>query len=253
MKTFTNALLILGLCITPVASAEDWSFGIGTGISALDVDGDGGFNTRLLGPIDFDASLEPDQVRDLAESAFGLGGFARKGPWTLTYSVGRLTLEEDVSAVQGGNSGTLDLNFETNGAEFLVHYAFTSSGKHTWSVIGGLRYTDQEYEVELVINGNEVFDGSVDDDWTDGILGLSYSYAFSNTLSWNTQVDYGFGGTDGTAHFNTGLSKVSGNWMFIGALDFKAIDYEEGNRGDSDWYLYDADETILGISFMYLY
>lgn len=254
MKNIKAILAGVGIFACSMANAEGWTYGIGTGISALDVSGDGGFNTALLGPVDFDASLEPDEVNDFMESALGFGGFAKKGDLTIQYSYGRLELEEDVSAAQGGNVGEIDLSFSTVVAEVLVEYAFAKSGKNTWGAIGGVRYIDQEYEAKLTINGIEVFDGSVDDSWVDVVVGVSHSYTISPTLFWSSQLDYGGGGSEGVTHFNTGISKVFGEkWLVRGFVDFKDIEYEEGDRGDSDWYFYEAEETTAGVSFLYLY
>lgn len=253
MKNLKIMIAGMGLLAASMTQAEGWVFGIGTGIQALDVDGDGGFNTPL-GPVDFDASLKPGDFREYTESAFGFGGFAKKGDITIKYSIWRLELEEDVSAIQGANSGVIDLTFTTAGAEVLVDYKFSKSGKNAWGVIGGIRHTDQEYEAVLTINGTKQFSGSVDDNWTDLVVGLSHSYAISPTLSWNTQVDYSAGGSEGVTHFNTGISKIyNGKWMVTGAIDFKDIEFEEGDRGDSDWYLYDAKETTMGVSVLYLF
>ena len=182
-----------GILASNMTHAAGWTYGIGTGPQALDVDGDGGFNTRLLGPVDFDASLKPDEFREYTESALGFGGFAQKDNLTISYSLGRLELEEDVSAVQGSNRGVIDLTFTTVAAEVLADYTFSQSGKNTWGFIGGVRYVDQEYDVVLTINNTQVFDGSVDDSWIDAVLGLSHSYAISETLFWSSQVDYSAG------------------------------------------------------------
>ncbi len=259
MNRTKRAVLSLGLlgCVS-VANAGDWSYGFGAAAGFLDVSGDGGFNSKL-GPIEFDASLEPDEVFDYLDSFLGLGGFASNGDITVTYSYGKLELEEDVSATRGvlpgvALSGVAELEFSTVGADILVNYAFAKSERAVWSVIGGVRYTDQEYDVKLTINNNQVFNGSVDDDWTDAVIGVSYTYGFSPTLSWSTQLDYGFGGSEGTTHFSTGLAKVLGkHWLAKFALAVKDIEYEEGDKGDADWYFYDATETTLGGTLLYLF
>ena len=73
-KIICLTIVVLALS-TPVA-AGGWSFGIGTGIGSLDIDGVAGFNTPT-GAADFDASLKPDELREYTESEFGFGGFAK--------------------------------------------------------------------------------------------------------------------------------------------------------------------------------
>ena len=247
-------ILAATLAFSSTASAEDWTFGIGTGIASLDVDGVGGFNTELFGPVEFDASMKPDEIREYTESAFGFGGFAKKGDLTITYSLGQIELQEDVSAERGGNTGKFDITFTTAGAEVLAKYTFSKSATTGWAAIGGLRYTSQEYEGELTINGITEFDGSVDEEWTDGVVGLGVTHAFSKTTSWSTQVDVSAGDSEGTSHFNTGVNWVySKNWVFGASIDLKSIEFEQGKPGDSDYFLYDADETKVGANFLYLF
>jgi hypothetical protein len=247
------SLMVAAMVFSTTVAAEGWSFGIGTGISALDVDGVGGFDTAS-GPVEFDASMKPDDMNEYAESAFGFGGFAKKGDVMITYSVGQLELQDDVSVEQGGNTGEFEITFTTAGAEVLAHYTFSRSEKTAWGVIGGVRYTSQEYEGELTINNTVVSDSSVDDEWTDAVVGLSHAYAFSPTTSWSTQVDVSSGDSEGTSHFNTGINWIYGeNWVFRASVDVKQIEFQQGDPGDSDYFLYDADETKLGGSFSYVF
>ncbi len=254
MKIFCRLLISISLVsVASTAYSQDWSFGIGTGLSALDVDADAGFGT-VSGPIDFDASMKPSDFREYTESAVGLGGFAKKDNLTISYAISRLELTDDLSAVQGGNTGVLDLTFKVRSAEVLLNHTLSRSGKSSWGLIDGLRYLHQKYESRLTINGTQIFDGSVDDYWLDAVLGVSHAYSISPRLTWSTQLDYGFGGSERTTHFNTGFSKVIGtSWILGGSLDFKNMKYEEGDRGDLDWFLYDAEETSIVVSFLYLF
>ena len=59
---------------------------------------------------------------------------------------------------------------------------------------------------------------------------------------------------DLTYFFSTGYDwKFADHWStrFYGRL--LSIDYEEGDEGDSDWYLYDADEFGVGAAILYLW
>ncbi len=84
MKKWAGVMVVL-LAMVSVASAE-WHYGIGTGIRRLNAEGDVGVNTRLAGPVEFDLDLDPDDFSDLMETAFGLGGFASDGTWTIQFS-----------------------------------------------------------------------------------------------------------------------------------------------------------------------
>ncbi|MFB3110719.1 MAG: hypothetical protein ACE10G_01680, partial [Gemmatimonadales bacterium] len=135
-----------------------------------------------------------------------------------------------------------------------LEHTLYRSGKSSWGLIDGLRYLHQKYESRLTINGTQIFDDTVDDYWLDAVLGVAHAYSISPRLTWSTQLDYGFGGSDSTTHFRTGFSKVIGSrWILGGGLDFKNIKYEEGDRDDLDWFLYDAKETSIVVSFQYLF
>jgi hypothetical protein len=82
MKFFFFMLVgLLSISLSGVAHA-DWSFGIGTGIFRVNFDGDMGFDTAA-GPVELDVDLDADDVSDVMETAFGLGGYATDGKWMI--------------------------------------------------------------------------------------------------------------------------------------------------------------------------
>lgn len=184
----------------------------------------------------------------------GLVVLLNKDDITISYSLGQIEMQEDVSASQGPLSGTFDMTFTTAGAEVLVGYTFSRSNKNIWDVKGGLRYTSQEYEGEMTINGTQIFDSTIDDEWADAVIGLGHTYVISPTTSWSSQIDVSSGDSEGTRHLNTGINWIyNENWVFRGSVDVKDIEYQNGDRGDSDYFLYDADETNIGASFLYIF
>ncbi len=102
------------------------------------------------------------------------------------------------------------------------------------------------------MNGTEVASGKVDESWTDLLFGLTHAYALSDTVAWTSRVDYGVMGSEGTLFVDTGIT-----WRFRDAWSARfyasslAHDYEEGDPGDSDYYVYDVDEFGAGISILY--
>lgn len=245
---------LVGLCFaltTSTVLAEHWKFGIGTGLYGLAITGDGGFNTAL-GPVEFDADLDSGDVRDVLESAVGFGGYAKKDAFTITYSLGTLELENDVSAMRGDLSGNLKVNYEATKAEVAVDYAFIKEGRNSFGILVGLRYTKKKFNTDLIIDGVPSFSSSVDEHWTDLLLGITHSYPMSQTRVWTTRADVGFGGSEGSLFFDTGMT-----WAFsksFAARFYGSIishDFEEGDKGDPDWFFYDVNEYGLGISLIY--
>jgi len=243
-------------CMTPMAAAgaeeHGWQYGLGTGILALNIEGDTGFATPL-GPLIVSNDMDWEDLSNILETLVGVNGFARKGAWTVTYGFQSMK-------VGGTNSGTIPMvatpasvaaTLEVTFAEVAVAYTFAQSGMNFWGVRGGLRYIEHEYDANVTV-GMANFTENVDQDWTDFVVGLTHARPLSKRVAWTSRADIGFGGSEGTWTVNSGI-----NWQlhehFAIALfgQYSGVDFENGSPGDPDWYLYDNDEFGLGCGFMY--
>jgi hypothetical protein len=254
MKIRIICLATVSLAFSTTIAAEDWSFGIGTRLTYRAFTGDGGFHTKSHGPVEFNASMKPNEVQEITESAFGFDGFARKGDWKITYQVTHLELQDDISVERDEDIGDFDLSFTTESVEVLVNYAFSNFDKSTWGVIGGVRYISQEYADEVFVNGMQIFDDSAKEDWTDAVIGLSYDYAYSPTTTWTSEVDVSFGGSEGSYRLISGVNwYFSEHWLLRSFLDLRKVEFRQGDPGDSDFFMYDADEIKFGLNLLYLF
>jgi hypothetical protein len=119
----------------------------------------------------------------------------------------------------------------------------------------GVRYMKHDLDVELSVTQPDpatastfLLSGGAENDWTDVLFGASVGYVFSPRLTWNASADAGFGGSEGTYTFKTSLNWKAGKHLSLGPnFKYSAIEYENGEKGDSDWYRYDADEFGAGI------
>jgi len=251
-----SGLLLASTISTVQAKQDSWSFGIGTGLQSLTVDGDGGFDTKLAGPLAFDASLDADEVRELVSSGFGFGGFAKKGKLSILYSLGQLELEDDSKATLAGLSGKAEVTFTVTAAEVLAVYSIAHAGKHGFGILGGIRYLQQEYETDLSITdqSNSVsYKGSIEEEWTDVVIGMTHTLPISKQWIWGSQLDYGVGGSEGTLHVSTGISYViNQSWITRFGANYIDHDFENGDEGDGDWFFYDASESAVALSFLYM-
>ncbi|MCK5505523.1 MAG: hypothetical protein KAJ10_10190 [Thermodesulfovibrionia bacterium] len=264
MKVLSLTLLSLLIAIsyTSVSYAE-WSHGIGTGIFMLNLEGDVGVNTTLAGPVTVeDADLDFDDISDLLETAIGLGGYSTDGTWMIRYLFSTLELEGEKSyslpanaVLAGGHSVNAKLNFKRTAGEITVGYPVYKDTSFSVSMDGGLRYTKHEVRSDLSISGpvlNRGIRKEIDEDWTDVLIGGTVTVPFTKELIWNTSGNAGFGGSEGTYMGQTGLT-----WIFYKGFSstlygmYTAVEFENGDEGDSDWYLYDVDEFGLGLSFAY--
>jgi hypothetical protein len=230
-----------------VAHAE-WYFGIGTGPQLLNVEGDIGMNTAL-GPVDLDVDLDPEDISDLTKTAFGLGGYVTDGKWMIQYSVGRLELEDESSSgSRTGGTVNAEVEFDITGAELTVGYPIYKRDTMMLRAYTGARYTRHEFDFSITGTG---FSGgsrskSIDESWTDVLIGLSANVPFAEKWDWSIKADAGFGGSEGTYVAYTGLTwRFYGHWSGTLFGKYAAVEYENASRGDADWYLYDMDETTL--------
>ncbi len=241
--TLLSVLMVIGY--TSVSYAE-WSFGIGTGLFRMNAKGDQGFNTQS-GPIEFEVDLDPDDFSDLTESAIGFAGYATDGTWMIQYSFSNLELEDTASV--GTVSATI--GFDIMGGEITAAYPVYRSPQMILGVLGGARYTKHELSIN-VTDGATTLNRAIDNDWTDALVGLTLTVPLAEKWVWNNRVDAGFGGSEGTYSGNTGVTwRFYKGWSSTLYAKYTAVEFENGNRGDTDWYLYDVDEFGLGLGIAY--
>ena len=69
---------------------------------------------------------------------------------------------------------------------------------------------------------------------------------------WNNRITAGFGGSEGTYMGQTGITWIFyKGWSSTLYGNYTAVEFENGDEGDSDWYLYDIDEFGIGLGFLY--
>jgi hypothetical protein len=257
-----TAVLVVGLA--GASSAQDqkkWYFGLGTGFTALNAEGTLGLPTQVFGPLQREFELSPDDVMDYMETAFGMGGYATDGTWIIRSQFSYLKLVDepsgDLPAAVGGGTFTNDLAYEVMKAQFTVGYVAYRSENMKFSLAPyvGIRYNKQEVSDDLVITQGATetpISRTFDDNWVDALIGTSLGYAFSPKVSASMSLDAGFGGSNGTFSVSAGLPWKALSWLSVGpSFQFIAVDYENGEPGDADWYLYEADELYAGIALTF--
>ena len=62
----------------------------------------------------------------------------------------------------------------------------------------------------------------------------------------------GFGGSEGTLFFKTSFNRQFAKRWVLGLYgQIMAVDFEEDNRGDPNWYRYDANEFGVGANVLF--
>jgi len=248
-----SSLLCIGVLVcVPVQAQDSWRHGIGTGIYALNIEGDTGLDTSL-GPVKLNTDLDSEDVQDLIDSAFGLGGFSTNGTWTIFYNAAQLEfVGSNRGTILSGTPASGSVSLTATVAEVAASYNFANTGNHNWGVLLGARYTKHDYDAKLTIGASSAT-RNLSQNWTDAIVGLTHSYPLSDKWSWNSKANVGFGSdTDGTYFVNTGLTwQFADSWSSTLYGQLLHYNYENGSRGDPDWYLYDADEYGVGLNILY--
>jgi len=255
MKLFL--FVLAGLLVINFGSVAhaDWSFGIGTGIFRMGMDGDMGLNMNIAGPVEFDVDLDPDDISDMLETAFGFSGYATDRKWTIQYSFGMLELEDDPSVVlPSGVSVSSEFGFEVTGGEITVGYPIYHGTSLIVRLHGGVRYTEHELDADTTIvdpvGTTTRLSHDIDEDWTDALVGISVGVPLAEKWMWNNKFNAGFGGSEGTYFAQTGITwRFLKHWSATLSGKYTAVEFENGDKGDSDWYLYDVDEFGLGIGW----
>ncbi len=240
LKTNTSTmkkttLFIFAAALAALTSAQaEWKFGIGAGVGAFDIDGDLSFGP-LTGDVEYDSG-------DL-ESAFSLQGYAATGKWMFRSSVSSLEVEANQTLESGIELS--DVNFKRLIWDLTAGYMWIEGGAWTISTYGGVRGVSHELTLANVASD---FDNS----WTDAILGVSATYKLGEKWFWNSALEGGFGGSEGSFGANTSLTwRFGQHWSASTIFSWTAAEYEEGETDDADYYLYDANEIKLGLGIMY--
>lgn len=257
------AFLMVFACVFLFASTASaaWEFGIGTGLSANNIDGKQGVHTNIVGPVKYDVQLDPQEFSDYTETAVGFGGYASDGTWLIQYSYGKIGLggDDTVYLPIVDRYVSVDIGFDTTMAELTVAYPVYKSPAIRILADGGVRYLKHELSTDLyVTNSSGVLTNSAsedtDNDWTDAVIGAMVAVPFAERFAWNTRLNYGFGGSEGTYFASTGVSwRFHKHWSTGITGTYKAVDVKNGSKGDTDYYMYDADESSVGINVLFIF
>lgn len=259
METFLKRSSTLGVVLVAAitfssAANADWNYGFGPGGGWTNIEGNQGFNT-LVGPVKYDVSFSPDDLSDMASSGYGLGGYATDGKWLVQYSLSSIELEDTDTAVVAAHTVNTKINFTTSGGEVTVGYPIRMSSAVATYLDAGLRYTKHELDNLVTISGptvNTEGKSVFSNNWTDAIVGLTINVPLSQQWSWNNRLNAGFGASDGTYLATTGVTwRFHKNWSAALRAKYVNVKYENGSQGQSDWYLYDAEETTGSLAVLY--
>jgi len=233
-----------------------WHGGIGTGLARMNAEGDQGLNLGALGPVQVEIDLSPDDFSDYMESAIGFGGYLTNGNVVVQFSFAQINLGGDPSGtLPSGATYDGEWSFDITAGELTAGYPIYRhpQGKIVLQPYVGVRYLKHDLGAELIVVAETTTEVSrgIDHSWTDAIIGAATNVGVSPKVRWVTRTDVGFGGSSGSLAVATALAWTPLSWLTLSPnAFFKAIDFENGEKGDADWYLYDANEFGWGLAIM---
>lgn len=264
MRNARTVFVALALCLGGVSKLEaqtpPWVFGFGTGFNLMTTEGTQGVNTSLFGPVEADFDLDPGEVMDLVKTAFGFATFATNGTWMFRFSLANIELGDDgASTLPNGDPFTADLRFETLGGDLSVGYTVYRSPGRKFALRPhvGARYTKQELGLDVTVtsaSGTSTASTLVEESWTDFLVGTTVDISLVPRLRWSTVFDAGFGGSNGTYKVSTALAWQAWTRVSLSPnVSFMSEDFENGTKGDVDWYLWDAEAITFGLVAMFTF
>jgi len=201
------------------AESDEWQFEVTPYLFAAGMDGTVGVRGYEA---DMDVSFS-DLLDNLEMGFMGLFT-AQKGPWTLGLEAVYMELESggdfDITGPGGiiHTDGKLDVTSSMFIAQGSVGYRLLDDATKL-DVIGGLRYTKLDVDLEVRRYSPPPFSGKRSEDgskeWVDAVVGLRVQHPLTDNLTLLGYADVGGGGSDLTYQAIAGV-----NWEF--AEDYTA-------------------------------
>mgnify|MGYP001555692842 FL=1 len=260
----TAIVAVLGVLMNQnifASDSEEWNFEITPYFLAAGLDGKIGLQDATT-----DVDMSFSDIWDQLDAGF-MGMFsARKGRWTLGFEavyfklsgVGSTSVSRDGWLTSLDVNGALELTSEMSIYSGTVAYRVLED-KTQLDVLGALRYTDLEAELEVSIDGaftgvftTRPFSGARkakgSKSWTDAVVGLRVIQPVSDEVDLVGYVDVG-GSDDST----TWQAIAGVNWEFkedyTAKFGYRVLDWDYDD-GDFKWDMQSAGLYAgLGIAF----
>lgn len=228
---------IFAAAITMPADADEWSFSIEPYVLAANIEGESGIGRVTGAPVDLDFSTILENL-DMA-AMLHFEAHSNNG-WGLIFDYGFMDLSDDVF---GSRGGVVDARVRQGILEGLL---VRRSGSQTSGLeyFAGIRWWDNDVDVVVdpaVAPGDVI--RKVDASWVDLVVGARWTRNIN--AYWVAKVKGDIGGFGVEADFTSSLS-FSAIYEFSQryALDlqYKAmwVDFEDGGRGQSNYFSYDT-------------
>ena len=234
-----------------VSSEGEWEFALaplflwGMGIS-----GDATMGDKTL-PME----IEFGDIWANLDTVFTLHFEARKDKWVLFGEYQYVKLTPDVGVSIGPVSVNADIDFKNTMIELGGGYAFRETRNTRWEVLGGIRYTDQDIQVDTTLTfpppineQNIEMDGG--DDWSHAFVGTRFFGKMSADWTFIARTDVGYGGSDNKAFNAIAMFDYQFKDWGSAFFGYRYLKYDYDNDKDEDTYAFNAYQAgpVLGIA-----
>ena len=241
--------LTSGSAFAEAGQDDEWSFFVAGYLTATYIDA-----TTTAGTPIGDQDLEIDaSFSDLLDNLdYGASGLFVASYDKLSINVDLLAIGLDID--QPTPIGTGNVNIQVDIREYELYAGYQAFAQYpALELITGLRYIDQEIEVNVTTAGPapQIVTG---DSWIDPFIGLRYISPLSNNWGWMLRGDIGgFGvGSDFSWRVDVGARYAFAK-QWEAAIGYKLldIDYETGTSGSLSRYAWDGTEAgiTLGVGY----
>jgi hypothetical protein len=232
--------------VTSESTADEWEFMLAPlFLWGMNIDG-GAVIDGNAAPLDLDFQ---DDILENLEAAMTLHFEARKGDLLLFSEYQYVNLQPDVEGGFGPVSVNADIDFTVQMAEVGGGYVISRSGSTRWELLGGVRWSDQDIDVDISAAGpgvlplpNKVEGG---DDWFQPFVGGRVYTEFAESWTLIVRSDVAYAGSDNnTFHINAMVDYRFNYWGSVfGGYRYMSFDY------DDNGYAYDAVQQgpMLGL------
>lgn len=204
-----------------------------------------------------------DDILENLDAAFSIHFEAKQGPLTLFAEYNYANLDPTVEESLGPLTVTADIEFKDTMWELGVAYAFADNDRTQWEVLGGIRYMEQEVDVEIGkglgslpgpgpgLLPDEISGG---DDWWQGFGGFRVTTQLSQNWFLLARADLGYQDSNNkSGHAIAFVDYRFKQWGSVfGGYRYLNTEYDNRKTGP-DGYAFDADQQgpIVGLSFYF--
>jgi hypothetical protein len=206
--------------------------------------------SAAIGGVEAPLDLEfKDDILENLDSAFAIHFEAKQGDLTLFAEYNYAKLDPSTEESLGPITVKADVEFKDTMAELGLTYVFADTGSTQWEVLGGVRYMDQEIDVE--VSADIIPDISGGDDWWHGYGGFRVTTRVSENWRFRARADLGYNDTDNKATHAIGFFDYRfRQWgSFFAGYRYLDTEYDNGKAGP-DGYAFNGDQQgpIVGIN-----